>query len=125
MSTWQLLRLELGRTPDFPEGSASHAYTLRLPLNEAGLIDEAAMAKRPELATVRRTWPNEPDQLGYVIRAGKGWAFSYEPGEEDDEALYHLESHALRPGEYVTLTQPDGDRLPFRVASAVPDGVAL
>jgi hypothetical protein len=60
-----------------------------------------------------------------VIRTGRGWAFSYRPGEEDDEALYHLESHALRQGDYVTLTQSDGDRLPFRVASAVPDGVVL
>jgi hypothetical protein len=42
---------------------------------------------------------------------------SYEPGEEDDETVFHLETHPLRIGEYVTLTEPDGTRLPFRVAS--------
>ena len=70
----------------------------------------------PARATVRRFWPNERDQSGYVILTPRGWALSYRPGEEDDEALFHLETHPIRPGEYVTLTEPDGSRLPFRVA---------
>ena len=46
-----------------------------------------------------------------------GWAFSYRPGEDDDEQVFHLENHPIRIGEYLTLTEPDGERLPFRVAS--------
>jgi hypothetical protein len=123
MPDWSLIRLELGRTPEFPEGSASRAYLLRLPLSADGLIDEAAIAQRPAMATVRRFWPNEADQQGYLIRKGNGWAFSYALGEGDDEAVFHLESHPLRAGEYVTLTEPNGVRFPYRVVRTNPDGV--
>jgi hypothetical protein len=121
MPKWKLIRLELARTPEFPAGSASRAYMLRLPLQDDGLIDEAAFAASPGMASVRRFWPNEPDQQGYVIRQGAGWAFSYAVGDDDDEGVYHLESHPLRTGEYVTLTEPDGKRLPFRVVQAQHD----
>lgn len=115
--SWKCIRLELARTREFPQGSASRAYLLRLPLDDDGLIDEFEIRARPALATVRRFWPNQADMSGYVIRTPAGWAFSYAPGEEDDEQVFHLETHPFRAGEYVTLTEPDGSRLPFRVAS--------
>lgn len=122
---WSLVRLELGRTREYPEGSASRAYILRLPLNHQAVIDGVALAQNPGMATVRRFWPNEPDQKGYVIRKGKGWAFSYAMGEDDDEDLYNLGVHPLRLGDYVTVTEPDGQRYPFRVVSAQSDGVVV
>jgi hypothetical protein len=115
--TWNSIRLELARTKDFPQGSASRCYLLRLPLTAAGLIDETARKAEPGRATVRRFWPNEADLSGYIIRTPRGWAFSYRPGEEDDESVFHLETHPMRLGEYITLTEPDGERLPFRIAS--------
>lgn len=115
--TWTSIRLELARTPDFPDGSASRAYLVRLPLDEGGLIEEGSLSREPARATVHRFWPNEPDTSGHVILTAGGWAFSYRIGEEDDEAVFHLDSHPMRIGEYVTLTEPDGRRLPFRVAS--------
>src|SRR5580765_7806734 len=114
---WNSIRLELARTREFPEGSASRALLLHLPLDETGLIDEEALRQAPARASVRRFWPSERDQAGYVIRTPRGWALSYQPGEEDDETVYHLETHPIRIGEYVTLTEPDGRQLPFRVAS--------
>lgn len=123
MQKWNLVRLELARTPEFPEGSASRAYMLLVPLDEAGLIDAAALAKRPAMATVRRFWPNEPDQTGYLMRNGPGWVFSYAVGDDDDEQIYHLQEHPLRAGEYVTITDPDGNRWPFMVVRSLPDGV--
>jgi len=124
MERWNLVRLELARTPQFPQGSASRAYMLRVPLDAEGLIDGAALARRPAMATVRRFWPNEPDQTGHLLRNGTGWVFSYAVGEDDDEKLYHLEEHPLRVGEYVTLTEPDGSRFPFRVVQSQTDGVS-
>lgn len=114
---WKSIRLELARTSEFPEGSASRAYLLRLPLDETGLIDECALKHSPALATVHRFWPNEPDLSGYVIPTPNGWAISYEPGEDDDETVFHLETHPIRVGEYITLAEPDGRQLPFRVSS--------
>jgi hypothetical protein len=117
---WKSIRLELARTPEFPEGSASRAFLFHLPLDQDGLIDEEVLRDAPARATVHRFWPNERDQAGYLIPTLRGWAFSYKPGEEDDEAIFHLETHPIRIGEYVTLTEPDGRRLPFRVADLRP-----
>ena len=114
---WKSIRLELARTNEFPEGSVSRAYLLHLPLDDDGFIDEQALGHLPAQATVHRFWPNEPDLSGYVIRTPRGWALSYAIGEEDDETVYHLETHPIRIGEYITLTEPDGRQLPFRVAS--------
>jgi hypothetical protein len=119
--SWMTIRIELARTPAFPEGSPSHAYMLHLPLNEAGLIDVDAWAKDKTRATVRRLWPGEPDQFGQVVRTrGGGWAFSYAPGSDDDESLFHLADHRLQVGDYMSVTEVDGDRLPFKVVSCHP-----
>lgn len=115
--TWTTIRLELARTPQFPNGSPARNYTLRLPLSPQGLIDGVAFRANPERATVRRFWPNEPDQKGYIIEKGNGWAFSYAIGDDDDENIFHLENHPLRVGEYLTLTEPDGDKWPYQVKS--------
>gem|GEM_PF-408456 len=112
---WSVIRLELARTPEFPEGSASRAYLLRLPLDADGMVNVEAFKEKPELATVRRYWPNERDKEGYVIRKRNGWAFSYALGDEDDETVFHLETHPIRLGEFVTITETDGQKLPFRV----------
>lgn len=114
---WKSIRLELARTQDFPEGSASRAYLLRLPVNDNGIIDEDALRAAPQFATVRRFWPNEPDMSGYVIRTQNGWALSYRKGEEDDETIFHLETHRILPGEYIILRESDGKQLPYRIAS--------
>ena len=79
-------------------------------------IDACELRSSPASATVRRFWPNEPDLSGYVIDTPGGWAFSYEIGEDDDETVCHIERHPIRIGEYITLTEPSGERLPFRVA---------
>ena len=49
---WRSIRLELARTKEFPEGSASRAYLLRLPLDEKGLIDEQALLEAIESGKV-------------------------------------------------------------------------
>lgn len=115
--TWTTIRLELARTRDFPNGSPAHSYVLRLPLTSEGTVDPQEFKAQPERATVRRFWPNEPDQSGYIIHKRGGWAFSYALGEEDDENIFHLENHPLRVGDYLTLTEPDGEKWPYQVKS--------
>lgn len=113
--TWTLIRLELARSPEFPEGSAAHAYQLRVPLDGHAIADSGALRAHPERAEVLRIWPDEPDQHGYLFHRGKRWIFSYAPGEADDEPVFHLETHPLRLGEYVTVTERDGKPLCFRI----------
>lgn len=114
--TWNMIRLDLARTKDLPEGSAAHSYLLRLPLDGHGIVDLDAVRAAPERATILRSWPDEPDQNGYLLHTHKGWIFSYAPGDADDEPVFHLETHPLRLGEYVTITERDGTPLCFRVS---------
>jgi len=114
--TWYMIRLDLARTRDFPTGSREHCYLLRVPLDAQQIVDLEALAAAPERATVLRSWPDAPDTAGYLVHKRKGWAFSYTPGDADDEPLFHLEAHPLRVGEYVTVTERDGTPLAFEIA---------
>ena len=40
--TWKIIRLELARTLDFPDGSPAHAYVLRLPIDDNGVLESAS-----------------------------------------------------------------------------------
>jgi hypothetical protein len=113
--TWHMIRFDLARSPDFPEGSRDHSYLLRAPLDGHQIADLDALHAAPERAEVLRSWPDEPDMRGYLVHKHKGWTFSYGPGDADDEPLFHLEAHPLRVGEYVTVTERDGTPIAFQV----------
>lgn len=120
---WKSIRLELAGTPDFPGGSVSRSYHLRLPLREDGHIDEAAHGRDPASATARRFWPNEPDLSGNLVRTATGWAFS--PADERcGGKLFHLDDQPIRAGGQVIVHDAHG-RLPFRVARLEPVSRAI
>ncbi|WP_417613506.1 hypothetical protein [Parasphingorhabdus sp.] len=115
--TWKTIRLELARTPDYPNGSSAHAYVFRVPLDEDGFIEPEVLKQAEKRPVVRRFWPGQADQSGVVIASPKGWVFSYKIGEDDDEAIFRMKDHPLNVGEYLTITETDGSELPFRVIS--------
>jgi hypothetical protein len=118
--TWQSVRLELDSTPDFPRGSASRAYLLRLPLLDDGSIDEDAIAEAPERATMRRMWPNEPDCSGHVRRLGDCWACVVRGDGADNRIVASFSCRTLREGCRITLDESGSNELPFRVAKLRP-----
>lgn len=112
----KLIRLELARTRDFPEGSPTHGYEFTAPLTEEGHLDPEEWKAYREACTVRRFWGPEEEEHGQLVRTRGGrWAFSYAPGEEDDEPIFRFESHRFRDGEYISITEHDGVARPFRV----------
>lgn len=113
--TWKSIRLELARTEEYPDGSSRHVYIVHAPLTADGLIDEKQLKLAPERASVHRYWEGERPTSGYVVKTAKGWAFSYERGEDDDEPVFHLDSHPLRAGEYVTIIGTNDCPVPLRV----------
>ena len=114
------IRLEMARNPGFPEGSARHGYEFTAPLALDGHIDGQAW-RSPEVrgqCRVRRFWDGEPEQDGELIHTRRReWAFSYAPGEDDDEAVAKLDRHRIKEGEYLTIREPDGRSFTFRIAS--------
>lgn len=118
--TWTTIRLELARTPAFPNGSAARSYVLRLPLANDGRIDEREYGSHPELATVRRFWPNQPDRHGRLLRTKGGWALAYDSVAEEGGEMLRLGGKAISTGSHVMLNSPNGDRLPFEVKALAP-----
>ena len=113
--TWTSIRIELGPSNDFPNGSASRAYLLRLPLTAEGAIDVDTLDRAPEQATVRRLWPSEPDLSGHAVRRDGKLAFVARQ-ERDGEVFSELDTPALREGAMLTVLERGGEPLPFRVA---------
>lgn len=111
---WRSIRLELGSTGEFPAGSVSRAYLIRLPLNDADTVDEAAYRQNPSRATVRRHWSTDPDQQGVLVPSGHDWALDCDPVPG---RVLKLNGTPLRLGLHLSMVEPDGTVLPFRIAS--------
>ncbi len=116
--TLKTVRLEMARSPEFPEGSQAHGYQFVMPLDADSHIDVETWRNHKEDCTVMRFWGDEEPEHGFLIHTRhRTWAFSYAPGEEDDEPFFRFESHAFREGEYVSLTGHDGEMHTFKVVS--------
>jgi hypothetical protein len=118
--TLRRVRIELARSAEFPDGSNRHGYEFILPLHDDGSFDEDAWRKAPELCTVHRFWEGEGDEIGQLIRAEGGWAFSYVPGDDDDEPIHRFADHQFREGEYISIREPDGETRTFRIVLVGP-----
>jgi hypothetical protein len=118
--TLKHIRLELARTPDFPNGSAARGYEFVAPLDGRGHLDSAGWANDKARCNVRRFWPGQDDEQGKLIHNRHGWAFSYAPGEDDDEPIFKFDRHSFVVGEYVTVTEHDSVARPFRIIEVKP-----
>ena len=115
----KLVRLNLARSKEHPDGSARHGYEFVAPLDATGHIDAEAWKKQRDACRVRRFWDGEADEHGHLVhRPGGSWAFTYDiDGDDDDEAGYRFGAHAFEPGEYVSIRDEDGDLHTFVVVT--------
>ncbi len=115
------IRLELARTPEFPQGSSAHRYEFVAPLTKNAHIDAEAWRDVKDRCEVTRVWGDEELQFGLLRHVGKGWRFDYDEADDtDDEPFFKLDQHALTPGAYVSVTEHDGVQRPFKVVSVIP-----
>ncbi|MFX4223331.1 MAG: hypothetical protein ACMVO3_21560 [Thalassobaculum sp.] len=120
--TVRTIRLELARSPEFPEGNASRGYEFKAPLTDDGSLDHEAWSKVRRDCTFRRFWNGEAEETGHLVHGrGNRWMFHYdgithEEGEED-EPIFKFDRHHFVEGEYVSITEHDGDMQTFRVVS--------
>jgi hypothetical protein len=117
------IRLNLARSPEFPQGSAQHGYEFVAPLGADGHIDAAQWKSNRDHCRVRRFAAGEDDEIGFLVHRPGGpehgrWVFDYNPKRaDDDESGYRFGAHAFRPGEYVSIRDEDGDTHTYRVVS--------
>lgn len=117
------IRLELARSPGFPQGDPNHAYRLHLPLDAEGRIDGAAFRDTPPAWRVRRSRPGEADAHGRILRGPGGrFFFDYDDrSAHDDEAGFRFAEERFVVGEYVSIRDDDGEMRTFRVVSVRED----
>ncbi|MBP7063681.1 hypothetical protein [Ferrovibrio sp.] len=115
--TLHVIRLELAREKDFPQGSSEHGYEFVAPLDATGQFDADEWKSQRKFCTVRRFWPGQEDETGHLIHGRGGrWAFSYDPTTDaDDEPIFRFDRHVMRLGEYVSVTEHDGRQHTFRI----------
>lgn len=106
------IRLELARTPEWPEGHPACGYEFIAPLDLKGKLDTKAWAREKDRCSVRRFWHSTTDEHGSLVHhRGNQWAFAWE------EPILQLDKHALTVGESISVTEPDGVARPFRIAA--------
>ncbi|MGB8278119.1 MAG: hypothetical protein WCF20_09370 [Methylovirgula sp.] len=112
------IRLELAREKGHPVGSSSSGYVLIAPLDANAHLDAKAWREHRELCRVIRFRPEEPDDIGHLIRRPKGrWAFHYDlEGDIDDESGHRLEHDRFVTGEYIAIDEEHGSHT-FQIAS--------
>ena len=124
--TFKRIRLTLARSKEFPEGSIYHGYEFVTPLDGNAHIDVELWKKHREHCRVRRFWQGEDDKVGFLVHRPGGpehgrWMFDYNPKRaDDDESGYRFGTHVFRLGEYVSLSDADGETHTFKVASVEP-----
>lgn len=122
--TMMKIRLELGRTAEYPNGNENHAYEFVAPIDAEGRIDADAWKKERENCVVRHFQNGNLIKAGHLSRVGRSWRFDYDRRTHgDDEPFYKLDQHTMRPGLYVSIMEHDGIQRPFKITSVVPVGV--
>lgn len=118
--TWMRVRIELARSPGYPDGSNRHGYEFILPLDANGRIDLKSYERAPQLCTVHRFWEGGDDSVGEIQHEGDRWFFSYDPGEDDDEPILRFAERVFREGELLSVREPGGAEHPFRIVLVEP-----
>lgn len=122
---FKLVRLNLARSKEFPNGSSQHGYQFVVPLNSDGHIDAVQWRMYRKACRVTRFWPGQDDQTGQLVHKPGGqeharWVFDYDQETtDDDEAGYRFGAHRFVPGEYVTISDQNQPHT-FRVVSVEP-----
>ena len=120
------IHLELARNKEFPNGSRRHGYDLTAPLDDDGHLVAAEWKRERDRCRVRRFWAGEADEIGLLAhRPGGAWVIDYDPSTKaDDEPGFKFDKHRFAPGEYVSITEHDGEQRTFRVISVIDEADA-
>lgn len=121
MAEFHHIRLEMAREPGRPAGDPGEGYDLVAPLDAEGRLDAAAWSTDPERCYARRFSDDETAARGRLRHeAGNRWIVDLEPGDGEDAVGFRFGEERFVPGEYVSLTLPDGEQHTYVVAARRP-----
>lgn len=117
------IRLTLARSKEFPEGSTQYGYELIAPLDDSGHLDAEEWKRKRADCTVRHFTEGKDDEFGMLVHKGGGtkrgrWVVDYDIARtSDDEAGYLFGSHVFAPGEYVSISNQQGQVQTFKIVA--------
>jgi len=114
--------MALAAGPGFPDGSPEHRYEITLALDATGRPDGQAWAAHQEPWRARRIMPGTAPVEGDVqFDPDNGWSIRFfgaaAEGPDAPETRFDCGPEPVRPGEYVTVTEPDGAAFTYRVVA--------
>ena len=115
--TLKRIRLELARTPEFPEGHPGCGYEFIAPLDRKGKLDTKSWAQEKERCGVRRFWQSTDERGSLLHHRGSQRAFAWPGGADSEEPIFRLDKHAFTVGGYISVIEHDGVTRPFRVVA--------
>ncbi len=115
------IHMNAARSEEHPEGSDKHGYDFVAPLDADHHLDPEAWKAHKEDCIVRRFTDGEPDERGLLRHIGKGWTIDYDPTSTDDnEPFFKLDKHLISVGEYLSVTEHDGEMRTFHIVAVQP-----
>ena len=79
------IRLELARTPEYPQGSPDHGYEFVAPMTDDGHIDATVWKDVKDRCGVTRFWGKGEIETGMLRHVGHGWRFDYDAKDDTDD----------------------------------------
>ncbi|HYC69385.1 hypothetical protein [Brevundimonas sp.] len=120
MAEFYHIRLETARGPGRPAGDPTEGYDIVAPLDGEGRLDAAAWREAQDRCYARRFSDGQTEARGRLRHASQRWIIDLEPGEAEDAVGYRFGEERFTPGEYVSLTLPDGEQHTYAVVAVQP-----
>ena len=120
MADFYHIRLEMAREPERPAGDPREGYDLVAPLDSDSRLDPAGWRSEPDRCYARRFSDGVTAAKGRLRHGpGEHWTVDL-PGDAEDAVGFRFGDERFVPGEYVSLTLPDGEQHTYVVAACAP-----
>lgn len=104
---FRVIRLELAREPEHPEGSRNYGYLFCVPLDGDGKIDTSCWKEFRDFYRVLKFLPSQMNEIGHLVHQPGGlWTLHYDiAGNDEDEVGFHFADEHFVPGEYISIRE--------------------
>ena len=114
--TLKRIRLELARTPEFPEGHPGCGYEFIAPLDRKGHLDTRTWGREKDHCGVRRFWHSTTDERGSLVHhRGNQRTIAWPTASAPRNRCSDKQTFTV--GGHVSVTEHEGISSPFHVVA--------